>query len=290
MEIGIERQPGSGRDDDWRRLISDRLQRAAGIPSTSGRLAHLPAAFLRQSCPSPEQILARFPIRPRTRNVLRRFLAREESAGAWTYGRLLSIDRLGVATLLDVLEAGQRRPGDALSAQPRPPDPRTIFAPAVRLVLGQLPASDSEIRRRLLRAGMAGFVFGLRWLEETARMTQQPLPFAVIRREGLAVAVPSALEPLARTTLTLATRAVRTAGLASVRAIAQRAGTSSLRFVRKLVQVNRGFAWLDRAQDWFWFGNVRHRALQSLADRAGESAGPPASVRHALMRQLSGAV
>ena len=286
MEPGIEPETEAARERRWRRTISERMRQAAGTSAAPGRPSDLPAALLRRSCPSPDEILARLPVRPRTRNVLRRYLASKAAGGAWTYGRLLSISRLGVATLLDVLEARQRRPDEAATSPSARGDPRRIYDSAVRLVLSRLPASESEIRARLVRAGLGGSVLGFRWLEDTARMTHQLLPFAVIRREDLAVAVAPPLEDLARITLMLATRAIRIAGLASARAIAQRAGTSSLRFVRRLLSCHRSVAWLDRDHDWFWFGNVHHRALQSLLAGSGPAAGLPPPVRDALARQL----
>jgi hypothetical protein len=192
--------------------------------------------------------------------------------------------------LLDVLEA-IKRPVALAWERALPAARPDLFTAALRLAASRLPASETEIRRRLARAHLSGFVTGLRWLEDVARMTRQPLPFTVIRGHGLVVAVSPALDPLARSTLNLATRAIRIAGLASARAIADRAGTSSLAFVRRLLQAHPGFAWLDRARDWFWFGNARHRALLALTSAPTGDPGAgviPPPVRRALIRRLQG--
>src|SRR5688572_31794337 len=80
--------------------------------STLGRGSRsAPAEVLRLPSPSPEEILSTLPVKPRTYNSLRRYVAGRAPDGIWSFGRLLQIPGFGTRALADVLEALDARNG-----------------------------------------------------------------------------------------------------------------------------------------------------------------------------------
>ena len=64
-----------------------------------------PAEVLRLPSPSPEEILSTLPVKPRTYNSLRRFVAGRPGDGSWSFGRLLQIPGFGTRALADWFRA-----------------------------------------------------------------------------------------------------------------------------------------------------------------------------------------
>jgi hypothetical protein len=251
----------------------------------------LPVRFLLRAAPAPAEILETLTIGRRTQNVLRRFLAGTPAHGAWTYGRLALIPGFGLASLVDVLEAETR--ARARAPEPKRPDilpfpassrgrtKEDDLTQAIALVRRVLPASEATIRQRLEAAGIGAGLLDLAQLERAARFARRPVPFAVLRREKLTLAVPAERLTLATALHTLAVRAVLCFGLASARVIAFRAGTEELGFVRRVLSARIGFAWLDRRREWFWYGPeaVAARTLVGRLEAAGARSALAAGAR-----------
>ncbi len=235
-----------------------RFRALTGLHAPMQPAGRPPIGFLVQSAPSPTQIIGRMPIRPRTHNVLRRFLDTGSPRGRWTYGRLLQIPGFGLYGVVDVLSC-QSRPQYASAtsdSRGRTSPLDNVLKRAIGLIADRLPASEGQIRHWLNKAGLTGPAAELRHIERAARYLEDRLPFAVLRRDGLALAVEVSELALATCIHTFAVRTILSLGLASARVIAFRAGTSDAHLVRTVLGAKRGFDWLDTARDWFWFGQV----------------------------------
>src|SRR3954453_11790061 len=178
--------------------------------STPGRTSRsAPADILRLPSPSPEEILRSLSVKPRTYNSLRRYVAGRPAEAGWSFGRLLEIPGFGTRALKDVLDALDGRLGlgdgnpngrhgflddeidEVLAARParRPAIPTPLLSEALALIASRLPASEVQVGRRLQAAGLARGLIDLGRIERASRFGDAPLAFAVLRREGLALAV-----------------------------------------------------------------------------------------------------
>ncbi len=262
--------------------------------STLGRSSRsAPAELLRHPAPSPEEILSTLPIKPRTYNSLRRYVAGRPAEAGWSFGRLLQIPGFGARALEDVLVAldcrGDRpltgsRNGhrflddeldELLSARParRPQLATPMLRRALSLIGGRLPGSEVEVMRWLQSAGLARGPVDLGQLERAARFSEAPVTFAVLRREGLTLALQPERLRLASLVYALAVRSVVSFGLALVRRIGFLARTEDLGFVRTVLTARDSFQWLDRRVGWFWFGNLNSqlvRTIDNILSVAGE--------------------
>jgi hypothetical protein len=234
--------------------VRARFREVTGLALASVRV--MPPELLDRRMPSPVDILAQLAVPPRTANLLRRHGAHQRSEGDWTCGRLLTIRGFGVTALLDVLSAPR------LQDAPRP----RAAAPdrALAVIARSLPASERDIERRLAAEGLLRGRLDLSELERAARFRDQEPPFAVLRREGMTVAVPSDRLPLATLALSLATRAVVNWGLAPVRYIAFQAHCPDVDFVAAVLAAKETFRWIHRPLGWFWFENPRARLVQAI--------------------------
>src|SRR5688500_18537829 len=228
--------------------------------STLGRGSRsAPAEVLRLQSPSPEEILSTLPVKPRTYNSLRRYVTGRAADGSWSFGRLLEIPGFGTRALADVLAALDARSGlplaaarpldrgrhgtledelgELLAARPgRRPDLQTpLLRRALMLISARLPASEAQVIRRLQQAGLSREPVDLGRIERAARFTDAPVNFAVLRREGLVLAVQTERLRLASLTYALSVRAVVSFGLALLRRIGFLARTDDLAFVRAVL-------------------------------------------------------
>ena len=270
-----------------------------------------PAEILRRPSPSPEEILNTLPIKPRTYNSLRRYVAGRTSDGAWNFGRLLQIPGFGARALEDVLlalgaksgnknHAGETATGrplhnflddeleEVLSARPRrrPQLETPLLRRSLTLVSARLPASEQQILRRLEAAGLSRGSVDLGQIERAARFTDGPLAFVVLRRDGLTLAVQPERQRLAAMVYALAVRSVVSFGLALLRRIAFLARTDDLPFVRAVVTAKDSFEWLDPRVGWFWFGNPHSqlvRTIENILSIAGPV--PLRELAHVLFRR-----
>src|SRR5204863_2427859 len=87
-----------------------------------------------------------------------------------------------------------------------PPTP--LLDRALDLIAAQLPASEADLSKRVVSAGLARTPVDLARIERAARFRDAPPPFAVLRRDGFVIAVPSGKLALAATIHGLAVRAV----------------------------------------------------------------------------------
>ncbi len=248
-------------DDDRR----GRLCALLGPIGPARSVADLPVGFLVKSAPSPATIVGTLPVRRRTLNVLRRFLATGPRPGPWTYGRLGQIPGFGLSCLADLLEAEARPRGAEPPAEERD---AAAIGRAMALIMRRLPASEAELVDRLRRAGIPRGLLDLGEIERAARHLPGAAPFAVLRRDGLTLAVPAGDLARAATVYTLALRSMLTLGTASTRLIAFRAGVGDARFVRGVVAARRGFRWLDRRHDWFWYGEITGALPRAMVEGA----------------------
>jgi hypothetical protein len=275
--------------------------------STLGRGSRsAPAEILRLQSPSPEEILSTLPVKPRTYNSLRRYVTGRAADGVWNFGRLLQIPGFGSRALADVLAALDARSGlprvlergrhgfledelaELLAARPaRRPELQTpLLRRALMLISARLPASEAQVMRRLQQGGLSREPVDLGRIERAARFTDAPVTFAVLRREGLVLAVQTERLRLAALTYALSVRAVVSFGLALLRRIAFLARTDDLGFVRSVLGAKDTFAWLDRRVGWFWFGNQSSqlvRTIESILAVAGPV--PLKELAHVLFRR-----
>jgi hypothetical protein len=278
------------------------------LPGADSRSA--PAEILRRPSPSPEEILNTLPIKPRTYNSLRRYVAGRTLDGSWNFGRLLQIPGFGARALEDVLlalgaKAGSKSPlpdatgrpnhhhlddelDEVLSARPRrrPQLETPLLRRSLTLVASRLPASEQQILRRLEATGLSRGSVDLGQIERAARFTDGPLAFVVLRRDGLTLAVQPERQRLAAMVYALAVRSVVSFGLALLRRIAFLARTDDLAFVRAVVTAKDSFEWLDSRVGWFWFGNPHSqlvRTIENILSIAGPV--PLRELAHVLFRR-----
>jgi hypothetical protein len=265
-----------------------------------------PSELLRLPSPSPEEILSTLPVKPRTYNSLRRYVAGRAGDGSWSFGRLLQIPGFGTRALADVLQAldarsGLPRPiersehrfledelGELLAARPsrRPQLSTPLLQRALVVVASRLPASEEQVMQRLRKAGLTRGSVDLGRIERAARFSDAPVAFAVLRREGLTLAVQPERLRLASLTYALAVRQVVSFGLALLRRIGFLARTEDLNFVRAVLTAKDTFEWLDRRVGWFRFGNGSSqlvRTIESILTVAGPV--PLKELAHVLFRR-----
>ena len=254
--------------------------------TTVGRAqAALPADLPRRPAPSPEEILTAFEVQPRTQNILRRYLADgAPSDGAWTFGRLLGIPGFGQRALDDVLAAVTARRTARVTATRRRHRyldeeiaeilsmrqrrrawmPTPLLDRALAMIGVRLPASEAEISRRLVSAGLARTPIDLARVERAARFGDVPPPFSVLRRDGFVLAVPAGKLAAAATIHGLAVRAVVNWGMAQVRRIGFLANVDDDAFVGAVLRAKDSFRWVDERLGWFWFASDRSPLVRAI--------------------------
>jgi CheY-like chemotaxis protein len=179
-------------------------------------------------------------------------------SGPWTYRRLVQVPGFGFGTLLDIIDAQRRGAGTPGQPEEDPGfDGEAGRQRAMAVVLERLPASEAEVAQRLVASGVTTDPADLAKLERALRSFARQPPFAVLRRAGLAVVVPTAQLDLAKRIHGLTARALASWGVATVPSIAFQASTEDLDFVARVLAARQGFAWLDARPGWFWFSNSR---------------------------------
>jgi hypothetical protein len=257
--------------------------------STAGRApVALPDELPHRAAPSPEEILAAGAVAPRTQNILKRYLADGPTTdGQWTFERLLTIPGFGQRALDDVVAAlGARRPAaggghgtrrghrylddeiaEVLATRQRRGGwiPTPLLDRALTIIAEQLPASESDLSRRVAAAGLARGPVDLARIERAARFRDAAPPFSVLRREGFVVAVPAGKLSVAATIHGLAVRAVVNWGLALAARIAFLSSAEDLAFVTAVLEAKSSFRWLDERLGWFWFETDRSPLVRAIA-------------------------
>jgi hypothetical protein len=254
--------------------------------STARAARVLAAEIPHRTAPSPEEILAALEVQPRTQNILRRYLADAPvSDGEWTFERLLTIPGFGRRALDDVMSAmadqgghsvgaGRRRHrlletevAEILSTRQRraewPPTP--LLDRALEVIAAQLPASEADLSKRVVSAGLARTPVDLARIERAARFRDTPPPFSVLRRDGFVIAVPSGKLTLAATIHGLAVRAVVNWGMAQVGRIGFLSSADDSAFVTSVLSAKDSFRWLDDRLGWFWFESERSPLVRAIA-------------------------
>jgi len=254
--------------------------------STARASRALAAEIPHRTAPSPEEILAALEVQPRTQNILRRYLADAPVVeGEWTFERLLGIPGFGRRALDDVMSAlasqrgapasaGRRRHrlletevAEILSTRQRraewPPTP--LLDRTLELIASQLPASEADLSKRVVSAGLARAPVDLARIERAARFRDTPPPFAVLRRDGFVIAVPGGKLALAATIHGLAVRAVVNWGMAQVGRIAFLSNADDSAFVTAVLSAKDSFRWLDDRLGWFWFESERSPLVRAIA-------------------------
>jgi hypothetical protein len=255
--------------------------------STARAPRALAAEIPPRTAPSPEEILAALEVQPRTQNILRRYLADAPATeGEWTFERLLTIPGFGRRALDDVMAAlaeqkgpsagtgGRRRHrlletevAEVLSTRQRrtewPPTP--LLDRTLDLIATQLPASEAELSKRVVSAGLARAPVDLARIERAARFRDAPPPFAVLRRDGFVIAVPAGKLAMAATIHGLAVRAVVNWGMAQVGRIAFLSNADDNTFVTAVLSAKDSFRWLDDRLGWFWFESERSPLVRAIA-------------------------
>jgi hypothetical protein len=254
--------------------------------STAGRAQRaLPEELPARASPSPQEILAAGAVAPRTQNILKRYLADGPTTeGEWTFGRLLTIPGFGQRALDDVVAAlGSPRPthhpgrrghrylddeiAEVLATRQRRGGwiPTPLLDRALAVIAEDLPASETELSRRIAGAGLARGGVDLARIERAARFRDAAPPFSVLRRDGFVVAVPPGKLAVAATIHGLAVRAVVNWGLALASRIAFLASAEDLGFVTAVLEAKSSFRWLDDRLGWFWFETERSPLVRAIA-------------------------
>jgi hypothetical protein len=245
----------------------------------------------RHPAPSPQEILTlaagSVSVAPRTQNILKRYLAEGPvTEGEWTYDRLLTIPGFGQRALDDVVAAlgGRRGPPPAQPANRRSHRyledeiaevlatrqrrggwiPTPLLDRALEVIGERLPASELELSRRVVAAGLTRAPVDLGRIERAARFRDTPPPFSVLRRDGFVIAVPSGKLTLAASIHGLAVRAVVNWGLALVARTGFLAGADDLTFVSAVLEAKASFRWLDDRLGWFWFQSDRSPLVRAI--------------------------
>jgi hypothetical protein len=175
---------------------------------------------------------------------------------------------------------------------------------AIAIIAESVPASETAVLKRLMIRGFRGGPRLLARIERAARYRPSPAPFAVLRKEDIAVVVARSQLSTARLINALAVRNAGEWGLTNVDYLAFQVGTEDREFVRAVVSARRDLQWLDKKLGWFWFqdrasvairaieralSNVHARSLREL--QRGALSGwppefvPPTAVLRALCRQ-----
>jgi hypothetical protein len=264
---------------NWSETVLARFRRVAGIDGGRASTSRLPRPFLERPSLSPQQLLSRLPLGRRTTNALRRHIACAPEETTWTYGRLMAIKGFGVRALVEVLEGLQAEPAPGpreaepslehelarlVSASART-SPTPVFDCAIALIAASLPASEREIRRRLRSAGLVrDNNVELLEIERASRFATSSIPFAVVRREGIVVAVPPDRAALARTVCDLAGRALLNWGVANMEYLCFYARTEETALVSKVLEAHVAFQWLDAKLGWFWYRTCRSRLILTI--------------------------
>jgi hypothetical protein len=237
--------------------------------STARASRALAAEIPHRTAPSPEEILAALEVQPRTQNILRRYLADAPiTDGEWTFERLLRIPGFGRRALDDVMGALSEQRGasapaanrrrhrlletevaEILSTRQRraewPPTP--LLDRALEVIAARLPASEAELSKRIVSAGLAR------------------TPVDLARIERFVIAVPGGKLTLAATIHGLAVRAVVNWGMAQVGRIGFLSNADDADFVTAVLSAKDTFRWLDERLGWFWFESERSPLVRAIA-------------------------
>lgn len=252
--------------------------------STARATRALAADLPHRPAPSPEEILAALEVQPRTQNILRRYLADAPiTEGEWTLDRLMRIPGFGKRALDDVMSALAQRGVGGVAARRRhrlletevaeilstrqrraewPPTP--LLDRALELIATELPASEADLSKRIVGAGLARTPVDLARIERAARFRDTPPPFAVLRREGFVIAVPTGKLTMAATIHGLAVRAVVNWGMAQVGRIGFLSNADDGDFVTAVLSAKDSFRWLDERLGWFWFESERSPLVRAI--------------------------
>lgn len=283
-----------------------------------------PADFLMRPAPSPAEILRDIPLPPKVRDALERAVLHEPLEGAWTVGRLLAIPGFGLRSLQDAVATAVRLRQAAshppeqptlledelapfLVARPRlwPRPPTPLLERAIELIGQMAPASEQMILEALRAHGVARGEISLAQIERASRFVEAPIPYSILRRGDVCLAVPGADLALTQRVYGLAVRTVVSWGLARLGHLAEQAGTDRLDFVKTVVSARPSFRWLVPATGWFWFESDDARLVRSIEkvltvsapislatlaravfQRRPSAFVPPLSVLEALCRQV----
>jgi hypothetical protein len=143
--------------------------------------------------------------------------------------------------------------------------PTTLLDRTLELIASQLPASEADLSKRVVSAGLARAPVDLARIERAARFRDTPPPFAVLRRDGFVIAVPGGKLALAATIHGLAVRAVVNWGMAQVGRIAFLSNADDSAFVTAVLSAKDSFRWLDDRLGWFWFESERSPLVRAIA-------------------------
>ena len=132
--------------DAWRRFspeICHRLSLAV-VDRVQTRLGGL-SALVRETVLLPPEGVVRLALEPRTVNVLRRAMQRGQTAGAWTLGRYLSLNRFGARALVDLLAALEAQGGPSSSEDAdRPLDAVALVGRLLATLAPRLPLAEGD--------------------------------------------------------------------------------------------------------------------------------------------------
>lgn len=128
-----------------------------------------------------------------------------------------------------------------------------------------LPASEPQIARRLIAAGLARGPVPLTRIEKAARFCSLRLPCHILRRPGLVVAVRPGTERLAHAAYGIASRMIVHWGMARIGRIAYLLESRDHPFITAVVSAKREFRWIDSTAGWFWFESPSNTLVREIA-------------------------
>ena len=249
-----------------------RLGRAVVRAVTKG-LRGLTGGILKVEMPHPRLALGSLAMEDRTRNVLERLLPVIGREAHWTVERYLAIPGFGARCLVDLLAAKEEVEA-AGEHQPAPRSGPGVLAATTdeitALLVTLLPLRGAEVGTLLVQHRVVTAPLTLRALAELYAAAGQTVPFQIIHRDGVEIAVPTGSRGLATLVAAAAVRLVALGGVATAEMVAERvrvmarAEVTAAMVKRLLIALPR-LRWLDDHMEWFSLTGDRSPMRQAIA-------------------------
>ncbi|MEA2700624.1 MAG: hypothetical protein QOI66_4895 [Myxococcales bacterium] len=238
-------------------------------------LRNLPAEVLQTALPHPRLALGSFVIEDRTRNALERLLPIIGRQNHWTVEHYLSIPGFGARCLIDLLAAHEEAESASLLPSPSQQPARSASLAAnlddiAALLAAHLPLPSADVGPLIVRHGVTMPALTVPALAELYRSADRPVPFQVIRSQGVEIAVPQGSHGLMAAVGATAVRLCSLWGVVTTTMIADRvhvlrSAEVTLPMVKRLLVALPRLRWLDDRMQWFAMTGDRSGLRQAVA-------------------------
>jgi hypothetical protein len=140
-----------------------------------------------------------------------------------------------------------------------------VLERALAIIAERLPATESEIRARLVRRGFGADLPDLREIERAARRVERRAGFVVLRRHGAAIAVRREDFEAAQRLVAVTKRLATEWGPISVEDLLSRVPCDRTLAVEVLSALP-SLHWLDRARAWVWMSSERGKFVRVIGE------------------------